>query len=326
MTHTQPELLLRVADRRDEAVGVVSVVLEAADGRDLPVWTPGAHVDLHLPNGLVRQYSLCGDVDDRKRWRVAVLREEAGRGGSIFVHDLVVEGDELRASGPRNNFALEDATHYVFIAGGIGITPLLPMIAQVARVGGRDWRVAYGGRHRSGMAFVTELERLVPEPSRLALYPEDECGLIPLGEILGRPDHKTLVYCCGPLALMSAVRHATVDWGHGAVRFELFASADVDPSAAAVRDGDKPFDVVAERSGVSVTVQPAESIVQALERVGVSPITSCEEGICGTCETAVVRGAPDHRDHLLTDDEKAANTTMLICVGRSLSPQLVLDI
>lgn len=299
-----------------ESDGVMSLVLVDAAGDDLPEWQPGAHVDLHLPGGLVRQYSLCGDPQDRHQWRVAVLREPASRGGSHAVHDAVRPGMVLAARGPRNNFALRPAAAYRFVAGGIGITPILSMIGT-ARAQGATWSLLYGGRSRASMAFLDELG-----PGEVTVHPQDEVGLLPLARSFATVEPDTLVYACGPEPLLAAVQQATAHWPAGSLVVERFAPVEVDDSAGT----GESFEVEAAASGVTVTVEPGTPIIRALEAAGVAVETSCEEGICGTCETRVLSGTPDHRDSLLSAEERAAGETMMVCVSRCLGRKLVLDL
>jgi ferredoxin-NADP reductase len=308
---------LVVLARREEADGVVGVELALPDGALLPEWTPGAHVDLVLPTGLTRQYSLCGNPADRGRWRLGVLREPAGRGGSRWIADELAPGTTLRVRGPRNNFPLLPAERYVFVAGGIGITPLLPMIRS-AQAAGADWSLHYGGRTRPSMAF---LDQLAGYGDRVRLQPQDEVGLMDLAGALAGHTSGTLVYCCGPAGLIDAVEQRCRDLGPGVLHVERFAAASAVDAGEATG-----FEVVCDRTGITVTVPPELSVLEALENEGVAVLSSCTEGTCGTCETAVLEGTPDHRDSLLTDEERAAGDTMLICVSRCLGPRLVLDV
>ncbi|QNG37219.1 oxidoreductase [Geodermatophilaceae bacterium NBWT11] len=303
---------LRVAGRTEGAEGVV--VLELADptGADLPAWTPGAHVDLLLTDDLTRQYSLCGDPADRSVYRIGVLREPAGRGGSAYVHDRLREGDDVDVQGPRNHFELAPSPRYLFIAGGIGITPILPM-AAAARAAGADHELHYGGRSRRSMAFLAELEG--------TLHPQDEVGLLDLDALLGTPRPDTLVYCCGPEPLLAAVEEHCAAWPAGTLHVERFASKGVGDVVRA-----EGFEVELSLTGTTITVTPEQSVLAALEAAGVDVLSSCQEGTCGTCETAVLAGEVDHRDSLLTPDEQAAHDTMFVCVSRAAGPRLVLEL
>ncbi|MFW0785217.1 PDR/VanB family oxidoreductase [Gordonia sp. CPCC 206044] len=307
---------MRVSAKEPAADGVVLVTLADPDGGSVPRWEPGAHLDLTLGE-VIRQYSLCGDPDDGETLTVAVLREAQGRGGSAYVHDKLEVGDMIEVGGPRNRFALETASSYLFIAGGIGITPLRPMLNRVDR-SGAPWQLLYGGRTRAGMAFADDLAAAHPEQVRLR--PQDECGLLDLRAALDAAEPGTAVYCCGPEPLLSAIESACRDIDHVALHIERFAARDVDDSA------NDTFEVELARSGGVVAVGESESIIDALHRTGVDVDFSCREGTCGTCEVAVLAGKPDHRDSVLTDDEQAANDAMMICVSRSCGPRLVLDL
>ncbi len=310
MSATQEFSLL--VDRKEFlADGVVGLTLRCPNGEALPSWDPGAHIDLILTDELTRQYSLCGDPHDTKTFRLAVLRNADGRGGSAHVHDNLTEGQLVRVRGPRNNFRLVEAEQYLFIAGGIGITPILPMIAQVA-ARGRRWRLVYGGRTRSAMAFREELEAL----THVEIHPQDERGLLDLPTVLARPAPDTAIYCCGPEPLLTAVENHCPP---GALHLERFAPRA--STAVSTR-----FEVELAQTGTVLTVPPDRSIVDVLDDSGRSVLYSCREGTCGTCETTVLSGKPDHRDSILTDAEQAAGDTMMICVSRSHSPRLVLDL
>src|ERR1700722_12627099 len=267
---------------------VVSIELGAGDGSPLPGWTPGAHIDLHLPSGRVRSYSLHGDPRDRSSYQVAVLKVEHGRGGSAEVHRIAAPGTELPASVPLNSFSMEPASHYLFIAGGIGVTPLLPMALAGDRGGG-------GG----GARLAAPARSFAPLPAGAAAY------------------------CCGPAGMLAAAADAGASARPDvAVRVERFG-APADPAAG---NGDRPFEVELARSGVTIEVPAGVSVLDAVRaRIG-GVMSNCEQGICSSCETAVLAGTPDHRDSVLTPKEKAAGRSMMICVSRSLTPRLVLDL
>ncbi|GAA0397753.1 PDR/VanB family oxidoreductase [Micromonospora gifhornensis] len=307
---------LVVTAREQVARDVVALTLGRPDGRDVPQWTPGAHLDLLLGPDLVRQYSLCGDPADRSGLRIAVQREPDGRGGSRQVHDRLTPGATVTVRGPRNNFALVAAARYLFVAGGIGITPISPMVAA-ADAAGADWRLVYGGRSRATMAFADALREKYGD--RVTLCPQDETGLLDLPGLLGRPD-AGLVYCCGPEALIAAVEQHCLGWPPGCLHVERFTPASV------VDGVDTAVEVELSISGRTLTVPPGTPILQAVEEAGVQVLSSCREGTCGTCETTVLAGVPDHRDSLLTEDERAAGDTMMICVSRARTPRLVLEL
>ena len=314
---TVHDIDMEVARRDDVADGVVRLTLQPVDRRPLPGWEPGAHLDLQLGDDLVRQYSLCGDPGDREAYQVAVLREQSGRGGSAHVHDVLVTGSALRVRGPRNNFALAEAQRYLFVAGGIGITPILPMVAA-AEKDGADWRLVYGGRSRGSMAFAGDLVERYGD--RVEIVPQDEHGVLDLDRLLGAPQDDVLVYCCGPEPLLAAVEQRCARWPSGALHLERFSPKDLgEPESTG------SFEVEFARSGVTTTVPAGVSIVDAAAEAGVDIDTSCREGTCGTCESDVLEGVPEHRDSVLTPEEQAANDVMFPCVSRCLSKRIVLD-
>ncbi|RYE43743.1 MAG: oxidoreductase [Hyphomicrobiales bacterium] len=312
-----PELKLTVAALERAADGVMTVSLVGAANEPLPAWEPGAHVDLEVGESLVRQYSLCGDPKDRSAWRLGVLRENPSRGGSAWVHEQLAVGDQVLVRAPRNNFHLVEASSYLFIAGGIGITPLLPMVRTLASRGA-DWRLVYGGRTEESMAFVDELAHF---GDRVVLVPQDRAGLLPLAELLGTPRPDTAVFCCGPEPLIAAVESAMTEWPPHSLHVERFhprPDADAGPKDT--------FEVELARTNITVTVGESETIAEALEAAGVETTTSCREGTCGTCETVVLEGEPDHRDSYLTEEEQEDNSVMMICCSRSKGCRLVLDL
>jgi ferredoxin-NADP reductase len=311
---------LVVHRRHAAADGVVALDLVDPDGNDLPAWEPGAHIDLLLDEGLVRQYSLCGDPRDAKTWRVGVLLDPQSRGGSRHVHDKLVEGAGVRVRGPRNHFALVDSPRYLFIAGGIGITPIIAMIDS-AQQAGSDWRLIYLGRQRTTMAFAEVLADSYGD--RVTLWPHDEKGKFDLEAALAESVDQTLVYCCGPEQLLSAAEQHCAHWPEGSLHIERFAAkAAAEPSVEAL----DTFQVVCQRSGVTVEVSEGTTVLEALEDADIPIMSSCLEGICGTCEATVLEGTPDHRDSMLTEAERTTGNKLLTCVSRSCSEKLVLDL
>ncbi|GAA4681468.1 PDR/VanB family oxidoreductase [Gordonia humi] len=303
-----------------EADGVMSVRLEDPAGASLPEWSPGSHIDIHLGKGIVRQYSLCGDPADKTTYRIGVLRDPATRGGSSYVHDSLRPGHVVSVSLPRNNFELLGASNYVFVAGGIGITPMLPMIAEADR-SGADWELHYGGRSRESMAFVDELHAY---GDRVRIVSEDREGVLDLDALLGTPRADTLVYTCGPEGLLAAVEQRGTAWADETIRLERFK-----PKARAEDDepgADSSFTVRCDASDVTVEVGAEVPILDALEAAGVDVPNSCREGMCGSCETRVLAGTPDHRDFVLSSSEQESGKTMMICVSRAQSEELVLDL
>jgi cytochrome P450/ferredoxin-NADP reductase len=297
--------------------GVVALTLRTPDDQPLAGWEPGAHVDLILDGAPARQYSLCGDPDDVSSYRLGILRDENGRGSSLFVHDRLHEGDAVRIRGPRNNFPLVAADRYVFIAGGIGITPILTMVRQAAAAGA-DWRLVYGGRTRASMAFLDELAGY---GDRVRVCPQDEVGLLDLASLLGTSEPETLVYCCGPEPLLNAVESACAGWPEGALHVERFVAKPLSEPVLKA-----PFEVHLARTDLTLTVDPGTSILDAIDAAGVPVLSSCGEGTCGTCETTVLDGEPDHRDSVLDAEARRAGDCMMICVSRSCTPRLVLDL
>ena len=306
-----------VAAMHEAADGVVTLALRAAGSSPLPPWEAGAHVDLVLGEAPTRQYSLCGDPGDHSEYRLGVLRDPGGRGSSLHVHDRLAVGDTVRLRGPRNNFPLVASPRYLFVAGGIGITPILAMI-RTAEAAGAQWRLVYGGRRRASMAFLDELAAY---GDRVSIHPQDETGLLDLDALLGRPEPDTLVYCCGPEPLLAAVERRCGAWPRGSLHVERFAPR---PQSEPVRA--EAFEVVLRQSERTLSVPPDRSILAVVEEAGVGVLSSCAEGTCGTCETAVLEGVPDHRDSVLDDDERAANDCMMICVSRACTERLVLDL
>ncbi|WP_308014954.1 PDR/VanB family oxidoreductase [Nocardia coffeae] len=310
----EPEYPVVVAARRVIADRVVELTFRiTAD--DLPTWEPGAHVDVILGPDLVRQYSLCGDPQARDTLTIAVLHEEVGRGGSTLVHEKVAVGDRLRIRGPRNNFPLRDAKEYLFIAGGIGITPLLPMIRMVAARGGK-WALEYCGRATAGMAYVEELSGL----DGVRIHPSDRSGPLDLSTVLGTVRPGVHVYCCGPERLLAEVEQRCAAWPSDSVHVERFAAGQVESEV------DEMFEVRCAQSKIDLMVPPGSSILEIAEQAGVQVLSSCREGTCGTCETVVLEGTPDHRDSLLSPQERQANEVMMICCSRSLGSRLVLEL
>ncbi|MET9495486.1 PDR/VanB family oxidoreductase [Streptomyces sp. NPDC006552] len=308
-------LRLRVTRREEVAEGVVRLRLE---GAALPPWEPGAHLDLVLPSGLVRQYSLCGDPRDTSAYTVAtrlIPAAEGGRGGSREVHEQLRDGTEVEVRGVRNRFPLDPAAPaYLFVAGGIGITPVLPML-RAAQARGADWTLLYGGRSRATMPFLAEIERLAADGGRVSIVAQDTDGLPDLAAALAATAPGTAVYCCGPEGLMAAVR-AALPAGR-TLHLERFAPRNS-------TDGNGPFEVELRRSGTVLDVPAGGTVLAAVRGALPHVAYSCEQGFCGTCQQRVLAGEIDHRDELLTDAERA--DSMLICVSRARGERLVLDL
>ena len=308
---------------RPGAAGVVIVDLVPVNGRDLPAWTPGSHIDLILRGDdgvLERQYSLCGDASDRSRFRVAVLREPDGRGGSSLVHDTLVAGDALRIRGPRNHFGFEPvgSAPVVFIAGGIGITPFISMMAAATEAG-IDFTLVYVGRSRQTMVFLDELEALYP--GRVVVHAADEGGRLDVAALVAALPVDAAVYSCGPTRLLEALETAWEGRPVPQLHLERFEAKEFGEPA-----WQDTFEVELALSGVTVDVPLGRTILDVVEEQGVLVVSSCRKGTCGTCETPVLEGEIEHRDSVLTPDEQEAGDTMMICVSRAACSRLVLDL
>ena len=272
---------------------------------------------MRLTDTIERQYSLCSDPADRREWRVAVLREDVSRGGSRYVHDELRPGGLLPVRGPINNFELAPADRYVFVAGGIGITPILPMLAA-ARRRAVPWRLAYLGRSAPRMAFIASPLLAAPEAE---LFASEATGRVDLADWIGLVEAGTGVYGCGPRSMLDELQQLATRWPAGALHVERFQ-----PAVPLQRSNAGSFTVECKRSALSLVVAPGESILQTIEDAGIDLPSSCREGVCGTCETRLIDGVAEHRDSILSADERAANDTMMICVSRARTPQLVLDV
>ena len=310
---------LRVAAKAPVAEGVTSFELRAVDGADLPGFTPGAHLTLKLPGGLERKYSLSNDAGERDRYVLGVKREPNGRGGSAAFVDQIKVGDEIEASTPRNDFELVDSKPgYILIAGGIGITPIISMARWLTNSGVSNFHLYYCTRDPASTAFRDEL--LGPDfRGRVTIHHDqgDPQKGFDFWPVLEKPNGRH-VYCCGPRGLMDAVRDMTGHWPSSAIHFEAFTEAD------AQRPDDTAFRVRLVPGDEIVDVPPGVTILDALKAHGHKLASSCESGTCGTCRTLLVAGEPDHRDLVLSDEEKSRY--IMICVSRARSPELTLDL
>jgi ferredoxin-NADP reductase/DMSO/TMAO reductase YedYZ heme-binding membrane subunit len=313
-TAPQAGLRLLISQTTWEADNVLSLRLVSPDGHPLPGWEPGAHVELVLPSGRRRPYSLCGDPGDHRYYRIAVLQVPQGRGGSVEVHTSVRAGQLVSVRGPHNHFPLVSSSAYLFLAGGIGITAILPMAVRVAAAGG-DWRLIYTGRSRRSMAFVAEVMAL--DADRVQIMPRDEGRRADLDALIAAAPAGTAVYCCGPDRLLRAVRQ------HVATRPDLSLHSERFTGEGA--SGGQAFSVELRRSGRVIEVPAGRTLLQAVRDVLPTVPAGCEQGVCGACRTLVLGGEPDHRDELLSDQERAAGA-MLICVSRARSERLTLDL
>lgn len=313
---SQADELLRVqvSAMRLESPDVLSMELSGVDGLELPPASPGAHVDVRLRDGLTRPYSVVRG--DEGIYVLAVKREPSGQGGSAHVHERLRVGDVIRVSAPRNHFALADDTGpAVLIAGGIGITPLLPMARALERAG-RSWRLHYAARGTAAAPFVRELRQL---GDRVCLHDSETAGRLDLAALVAKAEPGAHFYCCGPAGMLDAFAEATRDLDPARVHMERFGAAAPPADAGS-------FEVRLAKSNRRVLVKPDMSTLDALLEAGVDVDYSCRQGICGACEVRVLEGVPDHRDEILTDAERASHKTMMVCCSRACSPALVLDL
>jgi vanillate O-demethylase ferredoxin subunit len=319
---TETTMKLRVSAVRDEAQDTRSYEFVDPEGGALPAFTAGSHLDVHLPGGLLRQFSLANDPLERHRYLVAVLCERDGRGGSSDMHDNVRVGDLVEIGGPRNHFPLSDlAEHHLLIAGGIGITPMMAMLRHL-NTSGAAYSLHYCTRSEEKTAFMGELQA-APFAGKVQFHHDqgDPSKGLDVAALLGPVQAGTHVYCCGPAGLMGAVRAAAEHWPSGTVHFEYFS---VDPDALEPHGLDTAFEVEIESTGEVYKVSAEETIMEVLRANGHDVPSACEEGICGTCLTEVVSGEIEHRDLVLDDEEKAANDIMTVCCSRAKSPRLKL--
>ncbi len=320
---TAPTLQVRVARKAVEALDIVTLELVAVDGQALPAFSAGSHVDVQLPNGITRQYSLCNDPQETHRYQIGVLRDAASRGGSQAVHELVKEGDVLTISAPRNHFGLaHEAKKHLLLAGGIGVTPILCMAERLANTGA-DFAMHYATRAPERTAFRQRIAASA-FASRVQFHYDngDATQKLDLQKLLGQPQAGTHLYVCGPKGFMDAVLNTarSSGWPEAQIHYEFFGAE------VAKSDSDASFEIKLASSGRIVMVPKDQTVVQALAAAGVDVMISCEQGVCGTCLTRVIEGVPDHKDSYLTPEEQAANDQFTPCCSRSKTPQLVLDL
>ncbi|MEV0188261.1 PDR/VanB family oxidoreductase [Kitasatospora purpeofusca] len=302
---------------------ILGFTLASATGRPLPEFQAGAHIDVHLPNGACRQYSLCNTYEKNGTYQIAVKLEPASRGGSVFLHESIAEGDILQIGSPKNLFSLDPrARHALLLAGGIGVTPILSMARHLS-ADGEPFTFEYFVRSREDAAFLDTLEE---DPAlrantnlAIGLTPEETTSR--LTEILADQVAGTHVYVCGPGPFVSAARKAAEHWSSGSVHFESFSAAEFQHTGQ-----DEEFEVVLAKTGRTLKVRDDQTIADTLKAEGVSVETSCGQGICGTCRTEVLAGSPDHRDMILSDSEKESRAVMMVCVSRAAGGTLVLDL
>jgi ferredoxin-NADP reductase len=291
--------------------------LASLDGKPLPAYQPGAHIDVHLPNGIIRQYSLLEPEPEPHRYTIGVKRDPASRGGSRYVHDELHVGKPIKISAPRNNFPLvENASHVILFAGGIGITPIWCMVQRLEKLG-RSWKLYYACRSRTDMAFLHALEAMAS--SQFHFDDEAEGKFLDVGGIVAGAPKDAHLYCCGPTPMLKAFEAATANWPRDHIHVEYFT-----PKQEAAKTGG--FVVELARSGKEFVIPEGKSILQVLLDAGVDVDYSCELGICGACEQRVISGTPEHRDAILTEEEQASNTKVMICCAGCKSERLVLDL
>ncbi len=316
---------LRVQQMSWESEGVMSIRLTRIESNDpLPEWTPGAHIDVYVPDGSTRQYSLCGDPRDRSGWQIAVLKEPASKGGSVFLHEQLRVGDRLLVTRPKNHFNLEEAPFHALVAGGIGITPIMAFAEHLDR-DGRPFSLTYGGRTADTMAFTARLAAL---GDRVTLVREDTEGRPDLMAIMRSLPAGGLVYVCGPLPLLRAVEAAAEEvFGpdQDVVRFELFSRAGIEVPDVPAPDG-ATYELVLNKSGHTLRLAPDTNILDVVLALGIEIENDCRDGICGSCITRVLSGTVEHRDLVLTKREQAAMDQMLICCSRPTSERLELEL
>lgn len=316
------DLKVRVAGKISEADGISSFELVAVDGAPLPPFDAGAHIDVHLRDGLVRQYSLCNPPHERHRYQIAVLRDPSSRGGSTAMHDDIEAGHVITISAPKNHFPLEPAARSLLFAGGIGVTPLLAM-AEALSAAGADFEMHYNVRSPERTAFRERIAN-APYAARVHLHFDsgDAAQKLDVTKVLGAPQPDTHLYVCGPGGYIDHVLGAAsaLGWPPAQVHREYFSAVPFD------EDGDSAFEVKLAKSGQVFTIPAGRTVVEVLAEHGIDIPVSCEQGICGTCLTGVLDGVPDHRDVYLTDKESASNKLFTPCCSRSKTPILSLDL
>jgi ferredoxin-NADP reductase len=311
-----------IGEVRHEAIDVVSFELLPQAGASLPSFAAGAHVDVHLPAQMVRSYSLLNDQCERHRYVIAVRKETAGRGGSQYMHDRLAAGCRLTISPPKNHFPLvEDGSPVVLIAGGIGITPIWSMVRRLEALG-NDWMLHYCARSSRHAAFHDDLVRLNREEHMRVHFHFD--GGVPeqmtsVGSLIAQIRSDTHLYCCGPAGMMTAFSEATAGWPANQIHTEYFSGAEHEKAQGG-------FEVELARSGLTLSIARDQSILDAVIAAGLDAPYSCKEGVCGNCETSVIAGIPDHRDLVLTEQERAGGRTMMICCSGCMGDRLVLDL
>ncbi|WJJ94058.1 PDR/VanB family oxidoreductase [Neopusillimonas aromaticivorans] len=316
------QLSVKVVSKVVEAIDIVSLELASADGKHLPSFSAGAHIDVNLPGGITRQYSLLNDAAEQHRYVIGVLKDPESRGGSVAIHDKVNVGDVLQISTPKNHFELVPAQRSLLLAGGIGVTPILCMARRLAQTSA-DFEMHYCTRSPERTAFQKDIQAS-SFVDRVHFHYDsgDDAQKLNLKALVAGPSDSTHLYVCGPTGFIDFVVNTAKEagWSSSHIHFEYFGAAEIDTS------GDQSFQVKIASTGAMLDVPADKSITQVLEENGVFVPVSCEEGVCGTCLTRVLEGVPEHRDMYLTEDEQAANDQMLPCCSRAKTPVLVLDL
>ena len=318
-TGRKADLRVKVSEKIKTAEGIVSIKLESIDGQ-LPTFQPGAHIDLHLQNGLVRQYSLVNGPGETNFYRIGVKLEEPSAGGSSYIHENLRVGDVLACSTPRNNFPLRrDSIKTIFIAGGIGLTPLLAM-SQALDVMSLDYEFHYFVQNDKHIAFSSVLNKLKNKAFIHEGFSPDST-VKKINDVLKSPKNSMNLYVCGPGPMLEATRQiaAELNWPNNSIHFEYFKNSnEIDDSSS--------FEIELARSALSLNVPTGKSILEVLRENGVDLPSSCEQGACGTCKVGVIKGSIDHQDVYLNEGERSEGDVMMTCVSRSLSKSLILDI
>ncbi|MCY1166451.1 MAG: PDR/VanB family oxidoreductase [Pseudomonadota bacterium] len=315
-------ITVKVVRKTSEAEDIASFELARPDGAPLPAFSAGSHVDVHIPGGLTRQYSLCNDAGEQHRYRIAVLRDPASRGGSVGMHQAVNEGDEITISAPKNHFPLQHAAQTLLFAGGIGVTPLLCMAQRLAATSA-DFTMHYCTRSAERTAFLKEINASAfADKVQFHFDAGAAEQKLDIGTALAAPKADKHLYVCGPSGFIDHVINSAkaAGWGKDQIHLEYFGAAPQDTS------GDGSFDVKIASTGKTYTIGAEQNIIQVLKDNGIEILTSCEQGVCGTCITRVLEGEPDHRDMYFTDDEKEKNDQFTPCCSRAKSKTLVLDL
>ena len=310
---------LRVERVERGADKVLLLTLTEPAGAALPAWEPGAHLDLSLPSGISRQYSLCGDPNDAYSYTVAVLRVDDGRGGSLEIHNTQLVGSTLSVRGPINHFKLVDAPSYLLLAGGIGVTPIIAM-ARELRARGAAWKMFYGARTAKAMVFTEELSG---HPDRVTLSTDDVDGTPDFSALIAAQAPDTAVYCCGPEPMISRIEELCAANPALTLHTERFAPSG---KTVAPSGSERSFEIELQRRGLILTVAPDENALDVVRQVVRNHPYSCHEGTCGSCEVSVIDGEIDHRDDVLSDEERAGNDVMMLCVSRALSDRIIIDL